>query len=48
MNDVIYSERVKVLITSDAARHHYINLEIERLKEIRSNVYQIRLTGTVT
>ena len=46
MNDVIFSKKLKVLITSDTTRQHHINVDIERTTELRTNVFHIRLTGT--
>ena len=45
MNDVVFSKRLKVLITSDTTRNHFVTLDIERSKEVRSDVYNLRLTG---
>ena len=45
MNDVIFTKNLKVLITSDTTKQSYINLDIERSTEVRSNVFNIRLTG---
>ena len=45
MNDVVFSKRLKVLITSDTTRTHFVTLDIERSKEVRSDVYNLRLTG---
>merc|ERR1712131_369110 len=44
MNDVVFSKRLKVLITSDTTRTHFVTLDIERSKEVRSDVYNLRLT----
>ena len=48
MNDVVFSKRLKVLITSDITRTHFVTLDIERSKEVRSDVYNLRLTGSFT
>ena len=44
MNEVIFAKQLRVLITSDVTRQHQIELIIERAKEVRSNVYNLRLT----
>ena len=44
MNEIIFSKQLRVIITTDVTRHHHIQLIIERAKEVRSNVYHLRLT----
>ena len=44
MNEIIFSKQLRVIITTDVTRHHHIQLNIERAKEVRSNVYHLRLT----
>jgi hypothetical protein len=44
MNDVIFSKKLKVLISSETTKVIHVNLDIERSTEVRSNVFNIRLT----